>query len=86
MNELGGQAQDAWEGLQSYERPFLTIWASNDPGNLGSCEVQQNLIDNIPGAEGQPHTRLPEASHFLQDDQGAEIARRIVELIEATPE
>jgi haloalkane dehalogenase len=86
VNELGGQTQDAWEGLQKYERPFLTVWAINDPGNLGSCEVQQNLIDNIPGAEGQPHTRLPEASHFLQDDQGAEIARRIVELIEATPE
>jgi haloalkane dehalogenase len=85
VNELGGQTQDAWEGLQNYERPFLTIWASNDPGNLGSCEVQQNLIDNVPGAEGLPHTRLPEASHFLQDDQGAEIARQIVELIEATP-
>jgi haloalkane dehalogenase len=85
VNELGGQTQDAWAGLQSYEKPFLTIWASNDPGNLGGCEVQQNLIDNVPGAEGQPHIRLPEASHFLQDDQGAEIARRIVELIEATP-
>lgn len=24
-----------------------------------------------------PHTRLPEASPFLQDNQGAEIARRI---------
>ncbi len=85
VNELGGQTQQAWAGLQNYEKPFLTIWASNDPGMLGSCEMQQNLIDNIPGAEGQPHTRLPEASHFLQDDQGAEIARRIVELIEATP-
>jgi haloalkane dehalogenase len=85
VNQLGGQTQDAWAGLQSYEKPFLTIWASNDPGNLGSCAMQQNLIDNVPGAEGQPHTRLPEASHFLQDDQGAEIARRIVEFIEANP-
>ena len=85
VNELGGQTQEAWAGLRRYERPFLTIWASNDPGNLGSCEVQQNLIDNIPGAEGQPHVRLPESSHFLQDDQGAEIARRIVELIDRTP-
>ena len=84
VNELGGQNQDAWEGLMQFEKPFLTIWASNDPGNLGSCEMQDNLIDNIPGAEGLPHTRLPEASHFLQDDQGAEIARRIVELMEST--
>ena len=84
VNELGGENQAAWEGLMQFEKPFLTIWASNDPGNLGSCAMQNNLIDNIPGAEGLPHTRLPEASHFLQDDQGAEIARRIVELIEST--
>ena len=84
VNELGGANQAAWEGLMQFDKPFLTIWASNDPGNLGSCAMQDNLIDNIPGAEGLPHTRLPEASHFLQDDQGAEIADRIVELIEST--
>jgi hypothetical protein len=27
--------------------------------------------------------RLPEASHFLQDDQGVEIARRLVAFYEA---
>ena len=54
-----------------------------DPGNLGTCQTQDHLINNIPGADGLPHTRLPEASHFLQDDQGAEIARRIVELMES---
>jgi haloalkane dehalogenase len=84
VNELGGENQAAWEGLMQFEKPFLTIWASNDPGNLGSCAMQDNLVDNIPGAEGLPHIRLPEASHFLQDDQGAEIARRIVDLMEST--
>ncbi len=84
VNQLGGANQQAWEGLMQFEKPFLTVWASNDPGNLGSCDAQDRLIDNIPGAEGLDHTRLPEASHFLQDDQGAEIARRIVELIEST--
>ena len=85
INDLPGVTEDAWAGLTSYEKPFLTIWASNDPGNLGSQGVQDNLIDNIPGAAGQPHTRLPEASHFLQDDQGEEIARLIVEFIAANP-
>jgi haloalkane dehalogenase len=85
VNQLGGQTQGAWAGLMAYEKPFLTIWASNDPGNLGSCAMQQNLINNVPGAEGQPHDRLPESSHFLQDDQGAEIARRIVDFISANP-
>jgi len=85
VNELGGVNFDAWAGLTGYEKPFLTIWASNDPGNLGTCATQDRLIDNIPGATGQAHTRLLEASHFLQDDQGAEIARLMVEFIEANP-
>lgn len=85
VNELEGTNQVPWATLQAFTKPFLTIWASNDPGNLGTVETQQNLIDNIPGATGQPHTRLPEASHFLQDDQGREIARRMVAFMRATP-
>lgn len=84
-NELGGVNQAPWEGLKKYTKPFLTIWSSNDPGTLGSKAVQANLVDNIPGAKGQPHARLPESSHFLQDDQGPEIAKRIVEFIKSNP-
>ena len=78
INDVPGTTQEAWENLQSFDRPFVTIWATNDGGNLGSCETQDELICNVPGAEGQAHTRLPESSHFLQDDQGEEIARRLV--------
>ncbi len=77
VNELGGLNNEAWEGLMSFERPFLTLWASNDPGNLGQCATQQNLIDSIPGALGQPHDRLAEASHFLQDDPKARRSRGV---------
>ena len=84
-NQLAGETDSAWESLGEFDKPFLTIWGGNDPGNLGRPEVQQALIDHIPGTEGWDHVRLPEASHFLQDDQGMEIGRRIVEFIEATP-
>jgi haloalkane dehalogenase len=83
VNDIPGVNDDAWASLTRYEKPFLTIWATNDPLSPGPCEVQDHLTDNIPGAEGQHHTRLPEASHFLQDDQGAEIARQLVEFIAA---
>ena len=83
INDVPGTTEDAWEGLSSFEKPFLTIWASNDPGFQGSCEAQQFLINSVPGAEGQPHTRIPEASHFLQDDQGEEIATQLVAFYEA---
>jgi len=85
VRDLPGMNDEAWEGLMAYEKPFLTIWASNDPGQLGTLEAQQVFIDNVPGAAGQPHTRLPESSHFLQDDQGPEIARLMLEFIVANP-
>jgi haloalkane dehalogenase len=77
-SQIDGVNDEAWAGLTSFTRPFITIWGGNDPGNLGSCDTQSRLICNVPGAEGQAHTRLPEASHFLQDDQGFEIATRLV--------
>lgn len=85
-NEIAGQNDAALAGLLAFDRPFLTIWGGNDAGNMGTCEAQQFFIDNVPGAAGQPHTRLAEAGHFLQDDQGDEIARRLIEFYEANRE
>ena len=83
VNEVPGTTEKAWDGLRSFDKPFLTLWASNDPGNLGQCATQQFLQDQIPGAEGQPHDRLSESSHFLQDDQGGEIALRMVDWLDS---
>jgi len=80
INQVGGTNQTAWAGLQGFTKPFLTIWSSNDPV-LGSFATQQNFIDNVPGAKGQPHTRLANCSHFLQDDQGVQIATIVNEWI-----
>ena len=85
VNQLPGITEVAWEGLMTFEKPFLTIWGNNDPGNLGRPEVQQTLLDSVPGTEGWDHVRLPEASHFLQDDQGEEIARRVNAFIAQSP-
>jgi YD repeat-containing protein len=85
INQLPGVTDSGWEGLGNYEKPFLTIWGGNDPLELGAPEVQQQMIDHVPGSDGWDHVRLPEASHFLQDDQGKEIARRVNEFIAASP-
>ena len=81
INEVAGANGEARAGLEAFSKPLLTIWGGNDPGGLGGCEVQDELVCNVPGAAGQPHARLPEAGHFLQDDQGGEIARRLVSFI-----
>lgn len=85
INELPGINQEAWAGLTSFEKPFFTVWASNDPGTLGQCATQDNLSNNIPGAKGVSHARLPQASHFLQDDQGEAIAQRLVGFYSSSP-
>ncbi len=85
VNQLPGVTDAGWVGLREFDKPFLTIWGGNDPGNLGRPETQQALLDSIPGTEGWDHVRLEEASHFLQDDQGEEIANRINDFIEASP-
>ncbi len=82
---VAGVNDDAWAGLMSYDKPFLTIIGVRDNLNLGSEANQRRFIDNVPGARGQPHARLEEAGHFLQDDQGPDIARRMVEFMAAAP-
>ena len=32
INEVAGENTEARAGLEAFERPFLTIWAGNDPG------------------------------------------------------
>lgn len=86
INQLPGVTDSGWAGLGEFDKPFLTIWGNNDGGNLGSPTVQQALLDHIPGSVGWDHVRLEEASHFLQDDQGEEVARRVNEFIAQSSE
>jgi haloalkane dehalogenase len=43
--------------------------------------AERRLQKLIPGAQGQPHAVLPDAGHFLQEDRGEELARRVVEWV-----
>lgn len=71
----------AWEALGRFEKPFLTLFGAHDP-ILGGQD--RPLHKQVPGTQGQPHDRLP-AGHFLQEDVGPELARRIVDLVRSTP-
>jgi len=84
-NDLVGITEARIAMLRTYERPFLTLFGGNDPGLAGEGDGQQWMIDNVPGAAGQPHHRFPDASHFLQEDRGPDLAERIRAFIEANP-
>jgi len=64
----------AWEVLKRWHKPFLTLFGGRDPIMRGAEKRMQKLI---PGTQGQPHAVLPDAGHFLQEDRGEDLARRV---------
>ncbi len=72
----------AWEALGRWEKPCLAIFGHRDP-LLGKAD--RPLIKHIPGAAGQPHARL-NASHFIQEDSGPELADRILAWLPPVPD
>jgi haloalkane dehalogenase len=70
--------REAWEELKRWTRPFLCASSDQDPITRGADGVLRKLI---PGAEGQPHTVIENADHFLQEDQGERLAAVVVDFI-----
>ncbi|MEE4351161.1 MAG: haloalkane dehalogenase [Pacificimonas sp.] len=68
----------AWAALERFEKPFLTLFGSDDPVTRGSEEVLQA---RIPGAKGQPHRIIEGGHHFIQEDAGPELAKEILAMI-----
>ena len=66
----------AWEVLEGWTKPVLTLWAPDDPVLGGG---QAALSERIPGAAGQPHAEFRPASHFIQEDQGPALAEAMVD-------
>jgi haloalkane dehalogenase len=68
----------AWASLEKFEKPFLTLFGDNDPVTRGAEKMFQA---RLPGCKDQPHAILKDAGHFLQEDVGEELGRRVVEFI-----
>ncbi|MEL6760227.1 MAG: alpha/beta fold hydrolase [Myxococcota bacterium] len=84
-NDLVGVSVARKEALRAVSVPFTTIFGRNDPGLSGEGDDQEWMMTNIAGAAGQTDYELPEASHFLQDDAGEEIAGYLNDFIVANP-
>lgn len=68
----------AWEALRRYDRPFLCAFSDSDPITRGA---DRRLRADIPGAAGQPHTTITGAGHFLQEDQGEQLAAVVARFV-----
>lgn len=72
----------AWQALQQWDKPFLCAFSDRDPIMSAMADIFPALI---PGCQGQAHTTIRRASHFLQDDQGPELARVLIQFITDNP-
>lgn len=61
----------AWEVLQAWRKPFLTVFGDSDPITRGADRLLQQWI---PGTTGEPHQVLANCGHFIQEDAGPELA------------
>jgi len=50
----------------------------------GGLPVAEFFRESVPGARGQPHRTIRGAGHFLQEDEGPELARVVVKFIAST--
>jgi len=67
------------EKLRSWDRPALVFFGDSDP--IFSPRVAERLAELIPGAELQEP--IAGAGHFLQEDAGEEVGRRIAAWLSA---
>ncbi len=68
----------AWEVLSRFQKPFLTAFSDGDPITRGGNKVFQKLV---PGAANCPHATIQGGGHFLQEDQGEQFARVVVDFM-----
>jgi haloalkane dehalogenase len=72
----------AWQTLQKFTKPFITAFSDSDPVTAGGDKIMQKLI---PGCKGQAHTTIKQGGHFLQEDQGEELAEVLLTFMNNNP-
>ncbi|MGB1341838.1 MAG: haloalkane dehalogenase [Pseudomonadales bacterium] len=65
----------AWQVFERFDKPFITVFSDSDPVTRGG---EKRWIAAVPGAQGQAHTLIEGAGHFLQDDASAALTEIVV--------
>jgi haloalkane dehalogenase len=71
----------AWQVLERFDKPVLTAFSDADPVTKGG---DRGFQQRVPGTNGQPHTTIVNAGHFLQEDAGEELARVVNDFVART--
>jgi haloalkane dehalogenase len=68
----------AWQVLEQWHKPFVTAFSDSDPTTKPWEKVFQ---DRVPGARKMHHREIKNAGHFVQEEQGAELASVVIEML-----
>ncbi len=72
----------AWEVFRQWVKPFLTAFGDSDPVTGG---MDAKFQQEVPGAQGQPHTIVKGAGHFIQESHGPELAAIMIQFMKDNP-
>lgn len=78
-NPSAPQNQEALRKLQSFDKPFLTLFGTRDPITKG---FERRFIKLVPGAKGQAHERIRGAGHFIQEDKPEELLKGLIPFLD----
>jgi haloalkane dehalogenase len=71
----------AMEIFKTFESPFMTAFADNDPVTAGGEKVFQKIV---PGAQGVAHRTIKNAGHFLQQEAPEDCVQAILDITSDT--
>ncbi|MEX0848242.1 MAG: haloalkane dehalogenase [Ilumatobacteraceae bacterium] len=71
----------AWAVLEQFTKPWLCAFSDKDAVTAGG---EAPFMRRVPGAQGQPHTTIVGGGHFLQEDEGPQLAQVLNDFIART--
>lgn len=77
--------QPSWSFLYRSVIPFRTAFSDKDFSSIMLPGGVKHVQKHIRGAHGQNHVTIPNAGHFLQEDQPELVAKEIIRFILENP-
>lgn len=68
----------AWKKLCEFDRPFVTLFSDKDPFTK---RVEEDFIREIAGARNQPHEKIKNLGHFIQEEDPELVANFIIRFL-----
>ena len=71
--------REAWAGLASFDKPFLTVFSNKDPVTR---QIEKHLINHRPGCQEQPHTILDGIGHFSPEEAPEALLEHLIPFLD----